>query len=72
LLGAVVQPIERRDRAPELGGKIVRPLQRHPDIVENRQMRKDRRDLEGAHQAHARNLVWRRPGDVGAHQRDRA
>jgi hypothetical protein len=72
LLGAVVQPIERRDRAPELGRQVVRPLQGHADIVENGQMRKDRGDLEGAHQAHARHLVGRRPGDVGSHQRDRA
>ncbi len=70
-VGAGIQAVERGDRQPELCRKPVWPLQRDAYIVEHRQMRKNRRNLEGADQPHPRDPVRRRLGDVRAQKRDR-
>ena len=56
-----VERVERRSERQNCS-QAVRPLQRDADVVEHGQVRKDRRDLERAHETEARHLrraAWR-------------
>src|SRR5688572_29573812 len=56
LHGTVVQHVERSLRPPEMKRGAELALQRDPDVLEEREVRKGRRDLEAAHETHARDI----------------
>src|SRR2546421_10510884 len=57
---------------PEIERMAALSLQREPHVLEHREMREYRRDLEGAHQSHARDARRRRAGNVAAIEEDPA
>src|SRR5204862_1427388 len=50
--------------APEVERVAALALERDAHVLEHREVREDRRDLEGAHQAHARDRRGPRAGDL--------
>src|SRR5207248_11257661 len=50
-------------RAPEVERMAALPLQRDAHVLQHCEMRKDRRDLERAHEAHLRDGRWTGAGD---------
>ena len=56
LHGAPIEIGEAPLGAPEIEGSAQISLQGHPDILKSREMRKDRANLKGAHDAAARNI----------------
>src|SRR3984957_20640134 len=60
---AGIETVEYRLRAPEVEGVAVLALQRDPHILQRRQMREHRRDLERADQAEARDVGRRHRRD---------
>jgi hypothetical protein len=61
-----------RSTAPEWKGVAELALQGDTDILAYRKMREDRRDLERAREAHARDRRRRTAGDVAALEADPA
>ncbi len=63
-MGAAVETVEHRFGTPEIEGVSVLTLQRDPDVLQRRQMRKHRRNLERAHQPETRHIGRRQRGDI--------
>ena len=63
---ALVELVEHAARAPEVERAAALALQRDAHVLQHREMRKHRRDLERAHHAEPRHLGRRLRGDVGA------
>src|SRR6266850_2448467 len=61
---APVQPVERALRAPEVERAAALALQRDAYVLEHREMREYRRDLERADETEARDVGRPRAGDV--------
>lgn len=64
LARAIVEAVEHGFGAPEIERAAVLALKRNTNVFERSEMRKHRRDLERAHQSHARDVGRRHRGDV--------
>src|SRR6266550_4219544 len=63
-IGAAVETVEHRFGTPEIEGVPVLTLQRDPDVLQRRQMREHRRNLERAHQTETRHVGRRQRRDI--------
>ena len=68
LVGALIDPAQPREAAPERVSVAAGPQQRAGHVVERRQAREQVGDLEAARQPEAADLVRRQPADTAAAQ----